>query len=434
MVDRKTWHIEDPAIFIDGVHIPFWNAGRKFKYLGVNFTPWRGLDNGDTPERLLAAFGCISKLPLKPHQKVDLFYRYVYPRLRYVLVSDPPSESVLTRLDADLRYLVKKVLHLTPSVTDSLFYTSSLNGGLGLPRITADVITAYVKSFADLGESSDPVLLSLYEDSYAVNKVKVGARSLGLDWPVAARQVLKKRVSLKRAELAHWKNLHSQGHGVEYFVDDTIANAWLHDPSFLKPGRYIDAIRMRTNTFGCRAVLKRAKADGPVECRRCGDGPETLGHVLGKCSFSKARVIRRHDQIVDFIIQRIQAKNPQVTVLKEASFKANTGLLKPDLVVKDRDRALVADVTVRYESTGSLERAAEEKSSKYSPLLCIVNETLGTSGGAVLPIVVGARGALPKSTLSALSSLGVSDKSDWLTISLMALRSSIELACAFLDD
>jgi len=40
---------------------------------------------------------------------------------------------------------------------------------------------------------------------------------------------------------------------------------------------------------------------------------------------------------------------------------------------------------------------------------------------------------MPKATIASLSDLGISDRSSLITISLLALRSSIEMYLAFLD-
>jgi hypothetical protein len=47
--------------------------------------------------------------------------------------------------------------------------------------------------------------------------------------------------------------------------------------------------------------------------------------------------------------------------------------------------------------------------------------------GRVLPIVIGTRGALPKSTILSLEDLGIKDRASLITLTLLALRSSIEI-------
>jgi hypothetical protein len=93
----------------------------------------------------------------------------------------------------------------------------------------------------------------------------------------------------------------------------------------------------------------------------------------------------------------------------------------------------VVDVTVRHEDVGYLQGGHHDKIDKYTQLLSVLAEKFKTSPGKVLPVVVGSRGAIPKSTISSLKELRMHDKSSYITIALMALRSSIEMYHAFLD-
>jgi hypothetical protein len=70
--------------------------------------------------------------------------------------------------------------------------------------------------------------------------------------------------------------------------------------------------------------------------------------------------------------------------------------LKPDLVVTDGERALIVDVTVRFESGDSLARGSIEKITKYQPLADYFVSQGTAREAKVLPIVIGSRGAVPK--------------------------------------
>lgn len=93
----------------------------------------------------------------------------------------------------------------------------------------------------------------------------------------------------------------------------------------------------------------------------------------------------------------------------------------------------MVDVTVRHEDGDNLHKAKQEKEEKYKKMLPNLLRHFGEEKGEVLPIVVGTRGAMPKETISALAMLGLKQPGDLKTISLMALRSSIELYHAFMD-
>jgi hypothetical protein len=121
--------------------------------------------------------------------------------------------------------------------------------------------------------------------------------------------------------------------------------------------------------------------------------------------------------------------NPTAKIIIEESFSALGGTLRLDLVVTDGGKVHVLDVMVRYEDQGYLQHGHHDKITKYSPLLAHLAERYEVAPGMVLPIVVGTKGAMLKSTISSLMALDIVDKHTYITISLMALRNSLETSC-----
>jgi hypothetical protein len=70
---------------------------------------------------------------------------------------------------------------------------------------------------------------------------------------------------------------------------------------------------------------------------------------------------------------------------------------------------------------------------KYKPLLPVLAEKLQVSPGIILAVVIGTRGAIPKSTIESLEHLGITDRGSLTTTCLMAVRSSIEIYQSFLE-
>lgn len=119
--------------------------------------------------------------------------------------------------------------------------------------------------------------------------------------------------------------------------------------------------------------------------------------------------------------------------MEEPSIQHQGERFKPDLVVWNEERALIVDVTVRYENKEYLALAAAEKIQKYEHIANKMKEDLKVRKSEVIPIVIGSRGALPPETTKILGQLKIG-KADWLTLSMIALRSSIEIANAFMDN
>lgn len=203
------------------------------------------------------------------------------------------------------------------------------------------------------------------------------------------------------------------------FANCPVANAWLANPRLLKTCRQVTALQMRTNTCADRVSLSRANEREDVRCRKCQVQLETLGHILGQCVHTKKERIKRHNDIRDYVTDRVVARS--------GAWARRGAILKPDLVVKNQEGVFVVDFTVRHEDGVSLALSHKAKIAKYNVFLPQLAQAYGAPAGSVLPIVVGTRGALPSSTERSLAVLGVRSRKDLLTISLMAHRASIEI-------
>jgi ribosomal protein L37E len=186
-----------------------------------------------------------------------------------------------------------------------------------------------------------------------------------------------------------WAALESQGKGVNTFRGNPVSNCWLKQ-DILFPGEEIDLLKMRANLFPTKETLNwvnRSRERQDILCRRCNkDSIETLGHVLGDCPYSKELRIARHNAVVD----RIQARTTELgyTVAREQIFEADTGPLRPDLVIKSQGGAWVVDVTVRFEQGESLTNASREKRAKYQAIIPAVKQDMGMAQVDVMAVVL----------------------------------------------
>lgn len=427
---KDTWYISKTSLSSNGETIPNAEPDDIFKYLGANVGPWKGLYRGIMVPEIIKVIKRVRTLYLKPQQKLDLLTTYILPRFTYGLLVSPPCDAVLKLLDSEIRQQVKEILHLVPSTTTGFFYTPKANGGLGLPKFEHIIKLSILKTAIKMRNSIDPAV-ALISNEAQEKKYKTIANSLRINWPATVEDIDNAKKRLRRDNINQWLNLTSQGHGVKDFMQDRIGNSWLMNCNILKPSRFIDAIRLRTNTFGTKVALARANKRTDVQCRRCHAQPETLGHILGLCVHTKRLRIKRHDEIKNFIADKLATiENNQVLV--EPSISVGEALSKPDLIINKERRSLIVDVTVRYENRDYLKQAYDEKIDKYTGCLRQVLRSRNLTEGKVLPIIVGSRGAIPPFTRANLIELGI-PKKDIRTIALIALRSSIEISNIFLD-
>jgi hypothetical protein len=195
---------------------------------------------------------------------------------------------------------------------------------------------------------------------------------------------------------------------VSAFTENKVGNAWLTNPEILRPSKYITALKMRVNVAGDRVSLIRAKIKD-INCRKCRAQKETLGHILGQCiyEYTKKDRIRRRDYINDYILQDVVEKDKEAIVTNKPTLRSSEkSVLKPDVVIKNREGVFVVDVTVRHVDGDYLRLARKGKIDKYKKLLPDLKERLKADKREVLPIVVGTRGVIHNETLLALEKLG----------------------------
>jgi hypothetical protein len=429
---KEAWCIQDPGLSLkSGGRIPFAGPESKLKYLGAHISPWNGVILGGIRESINECIGRVKRLALKPHQKIQLISTYLVPHYIYPLVLGIAPVTRLREIDRDIRVAVKEILHLPLCVTDGFIYAGKRNGGLGFPKLETVVATTSLTEGIKFMHSPDPIIKSLAASLNLGNKLRRIAQALRLPWPSSIAEVRRHKRRLKRDEVAKWGSSSTQGRGVHAHLDDPIGNQFLYAPHLLKPGRYCSALKLRTNTAPTKIALQRAHPRADVSCRLCKTLPETLGHVVGQCTATKEARIRRHDEVVDIVINRL-SNDQDVTIVKEAKIQTET-VAKPDILVKRDDRVFVVDVTIRHEDGDSMANGRNDKFEKYNKLVPVCCELLGASHGQVVPIVIGTRGAMPKQTQEDLRTIGIRDRKTLLTISLTSLRNTIEIFHQFMD-
>ena len=432
---KDSWFIRNPDLELkNGDKIPNSAADSSLSYLGGHISPWSGLHYTDLVDQLTATLERCRSAQLKPHQKLSLTTTNLIPHFLHKTVLATPPISTIRAMDQIIRNHVKVVLHLPMSTPNGLLYCSKRDGGLGVPKLETLATSSALKQGITLLNSLDPAIHALLQETKLEQRLKNLAKAIRLEWPIHNFRLIdayKKRV--KSEELKAWGQLPTKGRGVTAFTDDRYGNAWIYNPNLLKPSRFLTALRLRGGMTSDKVTLNKMVPQATVKCRKCRSCNETLAHVLGQCIHTKAQRIRRHDEIRDFITKKLATMKEGVKIIEEALIPTPAGNLKPDLVVVNQGRVHVVDVTVRHEDTGYLEEGYRSKVEKYTPLLEVLAEQLKVERGRVLPLVVGTRGSLPKSTLDSLRELNINDRGSFVTISLLALRNSIEIYHSFMD-
>ena len=431
---KDSWFIADPDLRLtNGDKIPNSAADSSLCYLGGHISPWSGLHYKDLVAQQETTLERCRSAQLKPHQKLSLTTTHLIPHFLHRTVLATPPISTIRAMDQTIRNHVKMILHLPMSTPNGLLYCSKRDGGLGIPQLEVLATSSTLKQGITLLNSLDPAIHALLKESKLEKRLQSTAKAIRLQWPILNFRIIdtyKKR--MKTEELKAWSQLKIKGRGVPAFTDDRNGNAWLYNPNLLKPSRFLAALRLRGGMTSDKVTMNTVVPQPDVKCRKCRVCNETLAHILGQCVYTKSQRIRRHDEIRDFVSKKL-ATMKDVQIIEEALIQTPTGNLKPDLVVVNQGRVHVVDVTVRHEDTGYLDEGYRSKVEKYTPLLEILAQQLKVERGRVLPLVVGTRGSMPATTIDSLREININDRGSYITISLLALRPSIEIYHTFMD-
>lgn len=120
-----------------------------------------------------------------------------------------------------------------------------------------------------------------------------------------------------------------------------------------------------------------------------------------------AKRMERHN----FACQRLAvvAKRMGWEVYREKSFEDKTGVKRPDLVFCSEGKALVLDVTVRFELNANvLKKACRDKQKHYKSIVKQVEDSMGVTEVEVHGFPIGARGLWYRPNSKVLRKLGLS--------------------------
>ena len=419
---------------IGGEDLPLVSPADVTKYLGAAVSPWVGLGQRDRETlagQLSDHVTKIGKAPLKPLQKVELLTVYAIPRLVYKLKVSTPTKTTLEALDTIARSAVKSWLHLPACTADGFLYCSRKDSGLAVTRLSRSIPEICIRERIAVCKSKDRKICDMAARMGVFKDACNIAEKFGLPLP---------RLSAKgydsKWRQAEFKTLCAksvQGCGMKAFRDSKPANEWITRPGFISAGDHIKGLLLRANLFPCKEALTRGRAEADKSCRRCECPVESLSHVLGQCpALHNPRVARHHH-----VCKRLEeaAKKRGWTVMREQSFTDADGRrLRPDLVIYRQQRALIVDVTCRWESnSGGWLNAHAEKEQAYKGINEEVRRMTGSETVTNHGFVVGNRGAWTTKNDSVLEILGV-NKALAKSLCNYVWRKSVSMLKVFTGD
>ena len=221
----------------DGL-IPALSITQCYKYLGI-LTGALGLRT-QLRDTLQGWLDNISRVPLKPHQRLYLLRVNVIPKLYHQLVFGNMICDFLKGLDVMIRGALRSWLRIPRDAPVAFFHASYRDGGLSVPSLTYQIPLLKKLRLSRLAGSSDPIVNDMVRSS---TFQKVHARWLRPvylgDCLVNSKDALRKGMSTLLFRTIDGKGLSSMPETGEL-------QSWIVDP---EPGMsgysFIGAIRCR---------------------------------------------------------------------------------------------------------------------------------------------------------------------------------------------
>uniref|UniRef100_A0A3B3V1B0 Reverse transcriptase domain-containing protein n=1 Tax=Poecilia latipinna TaxID=48699 RepID=A0A3B3V1B0_9TELE len=392
---------------IHSTPIPWIDETQSYRYLGVDVSPRRGILPSDPLKEIMPLLRKISKAPLKPTQKVKMLLTYGIPRVVYGADMSLVGTVGLRRVDLEIRNAVKSWLHLSPSTADGLFYSSKVDGGLGLPRLEKQIAICQVKRWCKMMQAKDAKCGNRKRWKVATEVEVEGSLQSSLATTDPAVIGRKWRVS----EFERWCGLRCQGRGLATFARDPISNYWLGDPWGLHESDYILALQLRSSTVSTLTTLSRGRRRNAT-CRACGRGWEGIIHNRMANHNNICRLLSIIGRTLGWEVKReMRITCPLL------------GTAVPDLILTKNGRGLVVDVAICYEvKPATLRRRAVFKVNKYDKFAPSICNTFGLTGVKTYGFVLGARGKWYEGNSEVLNEMGLPRSRKKALAKLFSLR------------
>jgi len=428
---------------VDGNHIPPLADGEESIFLGTPVGFHLAVPLKSTRDFMLLGEK-IATSKLAPWQRIDALKTFFFPAFVFKMRTEQVSKSDMRIVDDFIRPLIKRTLYIDDAAANEYLYGSSNFGLLAIPKLSEEVDVMMVDNAFKLLTSKDQAIQELaWGDLLLHAKARTGlfpspslienylngsqneegfqhttspyastwshARAastrLGISW--RCREIFEVELHINdvvlsphhRTKICHtikeqmrvaWANnlikKPSQGIAIEVTSKHRASNHFLRTGDYTKfaDWRFIHKARLN---------LLRLNANTPwdtsnQQCRRCSYPKETTLHVLSLCKPNMTRRTIRHNAIVDRVIH---AKRHDWDVIALNQSIGDEGL-RPDIILKKGDEALILDITIPYENRPqAFETARNEKKRKYSNIATLLSRDFKKV--TTDAIIVGALGA-----------------------------------------
>lgn len=183
---------------------------------------------------------------------------------------------------------------------------------------------------------------------------------------ILAEELLPARALKKENEKKCNRHNTNDGKGIcEASSSPTYSN-WIEGGTRLQKGAsYIHAVKIRGNVASTKLRSARGRPGVDVLCNKGCGRVESLGHILQTCPILAPERTRRHDRVLDLVVETLNKKQ-NISMIREPNIRTDEGLRKPDLKVFNNERSSEIDVQISSDSANmNLETAHRMKINYY---------------------------------------------------------------------
>lgn len=393
-----------PSITVAGTPVHPTPINSPIRYLGIDFfINKRPIVHSQHAEDDLIL---IESSSLKPFQKLRCINTLIMPKYLYAASAILGSSGDSAAIDKALRIRIKTLLHLPLSFPNTHMHLASRDGGLGCLNIERVAQEVQLKALARLVRLGNRAVDHLLNTTVGPYHCRLASQ---LRVPPDLTDAKELAAALGQSRKEWWRDTQAAYRNRDLFAhhDQALGNSWLqHDSRHLKDGDRIKALRLRTNTYPTNALLHLHDSDPSARlCRRYHQSLETPFHILQECPSIKLPRMERHNFICKQVCRLVSKHNPEAVIRTEQFITSPDGIrLRPDIIISDGDRVIIADVAVSWDDRPhSLQRMCDSKSAKYDCLRPLYPDKVVTAVG----LAFGARSMLCMGTVRGGASLGI---------------------------
>ena len=298
--------------------------GDHYKYLGVEQLrgPVPKVVKGRVKSEYYRRVRKVWKLPLSSKHRVKAhnsvcggFFRYYAPLLRW-------TQRELIALDRTTRQILRTQHCHHRSASVARLYLPRPKGGRGLLNLQQEWERSVVSAVAHRRQSLDQQIKGVValEESRTMEGHRTQLRQAAsllerhrIPTDELCTVTPKKLVTkLKQSQMAHLEEtlLSRRIHGIELQKPDTNTKAsvrWLTD-GMLSAETEATLTEMQDGTTHTRKYLHEVAGKSTLskQCRACGEGTESLGHILSRCTSHYFSLYKhRHDRILYVLVRQV---------------------------------------------------------------------------------------------------------------------------------